>query len=725
MATAFQLSLSSTFLPSPLSTTTRTTATQPRRRILLRISSAATTSTTPKKKHWKVGEYPGVSETSSPQFSRNNKKRTPIKNIKKKLDKKNNAKAWANTVTEALSEAIDKKQWLRALQVFEMLKVQPFYYPKEGTYMKLLVLLGKSGQPGQACQLFDEMVEEGLEPTPELYTALLGACCRSNLIDKAFSILEQMKSLPHCQPDVYTYSILIKACVDACRFELVESLYDQMAERLIIPNTVTQNIVLSGYGKAGKYEEMEKVLSRMLESITSMPDIWTMNTILSLFGNEGQIEMMEQWYEKFRNFGVEPETRTFNILIGAYGKKRMYDKMSSVMEYMRRLSFPWTTSTYNNVIEAFSDAGDAKNMEYTFDQMRAEGMKADTKTFCCLIRGYANAGLFHKVINCVQLAGRLEIPENTSFFNAVIYACSRADDLMEMERVFKRMKDKLCKPDSTTYSIMMDAYRKEGMSDKVYDLEQEKEMMNAKISKEYDDAEIEASSDVNEAVLIKKAKGQIQVRSGSGPSSVTVPANLLIIFHSTVTGFFMVGVNNMPWHVNLSCLTQDSNSSLSTALSLGKFMRFHSTFSHIDPHFSTVRKFKRTSWSIKSAADDSGVDSSPTNDPSGGTRLIRTIQSIQYKIIARLKELKKNLPVKLFSFLAGFYCATVFATAIGQTGDWDVLSAALTVAIVEGIGALMYKASLPLVDNIRNLIVMFNYWKAGLSLGLFLDSFKF
>ncbi|KAL0433865.1 UNVERIFIED_CONTAM: Pentatricopeptide repeat-containing protein, chloroplastic [Sesamum latifolium] len=458
MAAAFQLSLSSSFLASPLPTSTvRPTACRPLRRLLISSATAPSSSSSstlnlPKKKHWKVGEYPGVSETSITQFSTNNKKRTPIKNIKKKLDKKNNAKAWANTVTEALSDAIDKKQWLPALQVFEMLKAQPFYQPKEGTYMKLLVLLGRCGQPGQACQLFDEMLEEGLEPTAELYTALVAAFCRSNLIDKAFAILEQMKSLPLCQPDVYTYSILIKACIDACRFELVESLYDEMAERLITPNTVTQNIVLSGYGRR---------------------------------------ENMKRWRRFFPG-----------CLRVRQANPMMYDKMSSVMEYMRRLSFPWTTSTYNNVIEAFSDAGDAKHMEYTFDQMRAEGMKADTKTFCCLIRGYANAGLFHKVISSVQLAGRLEIPENTSFFNAVIYACSRAEDLMEMERVFKRMKDKLCQPDCTTYSMMMDAYRKEGMSDKVYDLEQEMQMMTGKSCKEYHDVETDAAPDAEKVLLI-------------------------------------------------------------------------------------------------------------------------------------------------------------------------------------------------------------------------------
>ncbi|KAL3817958.1 hypothetical protein ACJIZ3_003863 [Penstemon smallii] len=486
MAVAFQLFLSSSFLPSPPLPKT----VHPRHRRLLISSSSATPS---KKKLGNALRDPPVPKFSS---NDNKKKNAPIKNTKK-----NNAKSWANTVSEALSEAIDNKQWLPSLQVFEMLKKQPFYQPKEKSYMKLLILLGRSGQPGQACKLFDEMIEQGLEPTSELYTALLAACCKSNLIDKAFTVLEQMKSFPLCQPNDYTYSILIKACVDARRFELVESLYEQMAEQLITPNAATQNIVLTGYGKAGKYEEMEKIFTGMLNSMGSQPDSYTMNSILGLFGTEGQIEMMEKWYEKFQNLGIEPQTRTLNILIGAYGKKRMYDKMSSVMEYMRKLSFPWTTSTYNNVIEAFSDSGDAINMEYTFDQMIAEGMKPDMKTFCCLIRGYANAGLFHKVISSVQLAGRLEIPENTTFFNAVIYACAKAEDLVEMERVYRRMKSKLCKIDSTTYCIMMDAYRKKGMSDKVYDLEQEIHTRTTKVCKEDGENELEAPFDVDKVLV--------------------------------------------------------------------------------------------------------------------------------------------------------------------------------------------------------------------------------
>lgn len=131
------------------------------------------------------------------------------------------------------------------------------------------------------------------------------------------------------------------------------------------------------------------------------------------------------------------------------------------------------------------------------------------------------------------------------------------------------------------------------------------------------------------------------------------------------------------------------------------------------------------SWAIGSSVDDNGFDTSSSDSSNGSTRLIRVIQAFQTKIGARIQQLRKDLPTKLLFFLVGFYCATAFATVIGQTGDWDILSAALAVVVVEGIGALMYRASLRLLSKTRSLIIMFNYWKAGLTLGLFLDSFKY
>ncbi|XP_010056329.2 ycf20-like protein isoform X1 [Eucalyptus grandis] len=141
---------------------------------------------------------------------------------------------------------------------------------------------------------------------------------------------------------------------------------------------------------------------------------------------------------------------------------------------------------------------------------------------------------------------------------------------------------------------------------------------------------------------------------------------------------------------------------------------------------SLVNDFKNMTWAIRSSADGRGLDLDPSTDSTNGTtRLIRAIRDFQNKLSAKVQQIRKNFPMKLLFFLVGFYCATAFATVIGQTGDWDILSAALAVVVVEGIGALMYSASQPVFSRARSLISMFNYWKAGLSLGLFLDSFKY
>lgn len=120
MASSVSLSFSSSLHPHPLKTPTTHRAQDPNFNPThcayappskTRSPSSSSSSSQTRKKHWKQGEFPGVSESSAPR-------RTPLKNIKKKLDRKEKAKAWVNTVTEEFSTSIEKKQWLRALQVY-------------------------------------------------------------------------------------------------------------------------------------------------------------------------------------------------------------------------------------------------------------------------------------------------------------------------------------------------------------------------------------------------------------------------------------------------------------------------------------------------------------------------------------------------------------------------------------------------------------------------------
>lgn len=113
-------------------------------------------------------------------------------------------------------------------------------------------MLGKCKQPEKAHELFEAMIDEGCYVSSESYTALLSAYGRSGLLDRAFSILEEMKSTRDCQPDVQTYSILIKSCLHVFAFDKVHYLLSDMAIQGIKPNTVTYNTLIDAYGKAKK-----------------------------------------------------------------------------------------------------------------------------------------------------------------------------------------------------------------------------------------------------------------------------------------------------------------------------------------------------------------------------------------------------------------------------------------------------------------------------------------
>ncbi|CAN1136705.1 Ycf20-like protein, partial [Linum perenne] len=122
--------------------------------------------------------------------------------------------------------------------------------------------------------------------------------------------------------------------------------------------------------------------------------------------------------------------------------------------------------------------------------------------------------------------------------------------------------------------------------------------------------------------------------------------------------------------------------------------------------------------------DDSGL---------GGTRLGRIVSAGGRQLLEKLNSARKNFPTKVFLLLLGFYTANALATILGQTGDWDVLVAGIVVAAIEGIGMLMYRdkkpSSKPPTSSLsqgrfKNFVLMVNYWKAGVCLGLFVDAFK-
>ncbi|KAF2293431.1 hypothetical protein GH714_001712 [Hevea brasiliensis] len=413
----------------------------------------------------------GIQRQPKKDLSRILRTDAAIKAIEQKANSKKYNRLWPKAVLEALDDAIRDNRWESALKIFELLRNQHWYEPRCRTYTKLLMMLGKCRQPEEACFLFEIMQSEGLQPTVDVYTALVIAYGESGQLDKAFSIVDDMKSVSDCKPDVYTYSVLVNFCTKLLRFDLIGRILAEMSYLGVECSSVTFNTIINGYGKAKMFEEMENSLTDMIESGSSSPDIFTFNSVIGAYGNNGQIEKMEKWYNEFQLMGLSPDIKTFNILIRSYGKAGLYEKIKAVMKFMQRRFFSPTVVTYNIIIETFGRAGDIEKMDEYFKRMKHQGMKPNAVTYCSLVNAYSRAGLIMKVDSILRQVENSDVVIDTPFFNCIINAYGQAGDIEKMAQLFLAMEERKCKPDSITFATMIQAYTSQGMTEAAQDLE--------------------------------------------------------------------------------------------------------------------------------------------------------------------------------------------------------------------------------------------------------------
>ncbi|ONK79506.1 uncharacterized protein A4U43_C01F7050 [Asparagus officinalis] len=395
-----------------------------------------------------------------------------ILNVERKSGSGKHRNLWPKAVLEALDDAISNNQWESALKIFGLLRRQRWYEPKSQTYARLLTMLGKVRQIEHARSLFQIMLSEGLKPTLDVYTSLVGAYGYGGFLDRALSIIDEMKTISDCKPDAYTYTILINCCCKLRQFDQIPELLADMSYLGIECTTVTYNAIIDGYGKQECLEEMEnKSLSSMLEAGSCLPDVVTMNSIIDAYGNNERIIEMEKWYDEFQHMGIDPDVTTFNILVKSYGKAAMYEKMDSVMKFMKERFFSPSTITFNLIIECFGRVKNIEKMEYYFRLMKVQGFKPNSITYCSLVNAYSRAGFLEKVPAMIRQIDNSDVVLDTAFFNCVINAYGQAGDINIMEEMLLLMKEKKCNPDSITFSTMIQAYRRMGMDEAARELE--------------------------------------------------------------------------------------------------------------------------------------------------------------------------------------------------------------------------------------------------------------
>ncbi len=75
--------------------------------------------------------------------------------------------------------------------------------------VKIHIFVLQAADQKAALQVFDEMVSQGMKPTPQCYTSLLAACSRAGDLTAARRVFRTM----HVDRNVAAYTALMDACL--------------------------------------------------------------------------------------------------------------------------------------------------------------------------------------------------------------------------------------------------------------------------------------------------------------------------------------------------------------------------------------------------------------------------------------------------------------------------------------------------------------------------------
>merc|ERR1719213_636908 len=168
----------------------------------------------------------------------------------------------------------------------------------------------------RAPKLLKDMRESNLEPDLVTYSTLVKGYSLAGEINRAFEILEEMKTTGHLKPDEILCNSLLEGCAREHRVDLALSLLEKMKEFGVAPSNCTLSILVKLLGRSQKLDEAFKVVSELSIHYGFRPNIQVYTCLIqACFHNRRLDRAMEVHATMEAEPSCHPDEKAFSVLV--------------------------------------------------------------------------------------------------------------------------------------------------------------------------------------------------------------------------------------------------------------------------------------------------------------------------------------------------------------------------------------------------------------------------
>ncbi|KAF8388997.1 hypothetical protein HHK36_025682 [Tetracentron sinense] len=334
-------------------------------------------------------------------------------------------------------------------------------FPDTVTYSALISTFGKLGREDSAMRLFDEMKENGLQPTAKIYTTMIGIYFKLGRVEKALGLFREMKE-KCCAPTVFTYTELIKGLGKVGRVEEAYGVFLNMLEEGCKPDVVLINNLINVLGKAGRLADAFKLLEGM-GSWQCAPSVVTYNIIIKvLFESKAPATDAFSWFEKMKENGVVPSAFTYSILIDGFCKSNRVEKALLLLEEMDEKGFPPCPAAYCSLINSLGKAKRYEAANELFQELKENCGSSSARVYAVMIKHFGKCGRLSEAVDLFNEMKKLGCNPDVYTYNALMSGMVRVGMIDEAHSLLRTMEEQGCIPDINSQNIILNGFARTG-----------------------------------------------------------------------------------------------------------------------------------------------------------------------------------------------------------------------------------------------------------------------
>ena len=397
--------------------------------------------------------------------------------------------------------------------------------PTPALYMRAMHKCARQGDVEGTMSIM-EMIEKNVKtkeiPYNKMYGIIINAWRKSGRNDapqEAKNMLITFSNMfkdgtAHEGPDYITYSSVMAAyavqgdaegATDILKM-MEDDCSNSVKKKHLKPNVRTYSTLINAWSKSGRDDapqEAKKLLDKVIDlhskgDLDEGPNVITYNSVIDSYAVQGDVEgasiILKMLEDDFQagNLDAKPDMRTYSTFINAISKSGDIDAPKQAEDVLKKMNDLFlkgeldeapSAITYSSVMDAYAAEGDINGATNILKMMKdayTSGNKAarpNLRTYNILINTISKSGTENApqqaeilLTTMIYLFSIKELPDGPNLFsyNTVMDAYAvqgdtdGASDVHEMMKNEHKSGNKNCRPDASSYSILIKAWAMSG-----------------------------------------------------------------------------------------------------------------------------------------------------------------------------------------------------------------------------------------------------------------------